>query len=128
MVMPVSRWNIPEPQVTLHGGLLAALSPVKFRRNWWEYENNGRFTRCLLCRHVQAQRLVWGTAGLEEHERQHVKALGVERVAAAEALRTMRITTTRSWNVLQWEAIIEDIWGCIPDVALPNITTDGLQK
>ena len=37
---------------------------------WWEYANYGRFTRCLLCRHVQAQRLVWGTAGLEEHERQ----------------------------------------------------------
>ena len=121
--MPMSRWNHPVQKSTPHGELLAALSPVKFRNNWWEYENYGRFTRCLLCRHVQAQRLVWGTDGLEEHERQHVEALGSEKVAAAEALRLIQITTTGEWNVLQWEPIIQDVWGFIHQLQLT--TTKG---
>ena len=151
--MPPSRWNEPGPKITAHSGLLTALSPVKRRTNWWEYRDNGQVALCLLCGSIQAQRLTWGTDGLEEHERRHVEALGVEKVAAAEMLYRLRLEEAETkltgftqrirkeyylgnpvptlltegalvpeFNMPKpiWRSIIEEVWGCVPSVALPD--------
>jgi hypothetical protein len=131
---------------TPHHMLMLALVPVSFHTAWFEFRDSGSI-QCLLCgRTIGDARDIWTLRTIEEHEQRHVEALGTEKVAAAEMLYRLRLDETASTVIrfIQtvydknysngslkpafylpedpklYRSVIEEIWGSIPSVALPD--------
>ena len=113
----------------LHDPLLRALSNTS-HLPWYRciYPESVAFD-CILCRNRITGPKDFTTTWelIAQHEQLHVEHLGVEKVAAAEALYALRsaplvmtgpMGATGVGEAGGWHQVILDVWGCIPDTNL----------
>ena len=103
---------------TAHSGLLMFLSQIHLNSapEWWWYDYGRSRAMCgLCCRPVTPViglvSLVYRT--ILEHELAHVQLLGRDKVDAAEALHRMHAPA-------DWQRVVADVWGGIPELVLPE--------
>ena len=127
---------------TPHNELMLALSTYGFRTVWYEYADQMDKVVCNLCGRAFAHNdrapskvgpyrephlKAW--VAILAHEKRHIELLDPEKVAAAEALATLRevgpqpghaVTQATAWTDRgMWADIFQEVWGAKPSVALP---------